>query len=106
MVLGRITHYAVDLVMASVVLAGVKRTTGFGCGDLLLEQSRLHKSEVRLIHRACHRRVSPQAVGLPEGTPTSIADSYLRVGERIFDYTCGLSYGSSYFTREGKSHNK
>lgn len=30
MVLGRLTHYGVDLVMVSVILAGVKRTSGFG----------------------------------------------------------------------------
>lgn len=29
MVLGRLTHYAVDLVLVSAVVAGVKRSTGF-----------------------------------------------------------------------------
>ena len=31
MALGRLTHYGIDLVMLSVILAGVKRTSGFGC---------------------------------------------------------------------------
>ena len=31
MALGRLAHYGIDLVMLSVILAGVKRTSGFGC---------------------------------------------------------------------------
>ncbi|KAK9900778.1 DUF1748-domain-containing protein [Cystobasidium minutum MCA 4210] len=80
MVVGRLTHYGIDLVMVSVILAGVKRTSGFG--------------------------LAPQNIGVPEGTPKNIADGYLKFGESIFDYACALSYGSSYFEREGKSMTK
>ena len=30
MVLGRLTHYALDAALVSTVLAGVKKSTGFG----------------------------------------------------------------------------
>lgn len=45
-------------------------------------------------------------MGIPEGTPQDVANRYLGVGERVFDYATGLSYGSAYFEREGKSHSK
>lgn len=53
-----------------------------------------------------HTRLSPTALSIPEGTPKSIADGYLRFGESVFDYVCGAAYASPYFVREGKEHSK
>lgn len=55
--------------------------------------------------RGCNIAISlaPQNIGIPEGTPKNIADGYLKFGESIFDYACAMSYGSSYFEREGKT---
>ncbi|SCV73746.1 BQ2448_6176 [Microbotryum intermedium] len=72
MVLGRLAHYAFDVVLLSTVAAGVKRSTGF--------------------------QVSTQ--GLPDGPVQQTAETILGVGERVFDYTAALSYSSAWFERE------
>jgi len=77
MVLGRVAHYAVDAVLISTILAGVKRTSGFG--------------------------VSTPALGLPEGSSQSIVNRYLGLGESIFDWACAASYTSKYFVRGASS---
>lgn len=38
-------------------------------------------------------------MGIPEGTATTAAESYLAIGERVFDYTTAMSYSSAYFKR-------
>ncbi|MBW0462729.1 hypothetical protein O181_002444 [Austropuccinia psidii MF-1] len=73
MVVGRITHYAIDLALFSTVLAGIKRNTGY----------------------------SVKVKELPEGAPQTIAVTYLNLGERIFDYISAYSHTSTYFQREG-----
>ncbi|KAI7933165.1 hypothetical protein MJO29_016986 [Puccinia striiformis f. sp. tritici] len=71
MVLGRITHYAVDLALISTVLAGVKRNTGY----------------------------SVKVQELPEGVPQTVATSYLKTGEKIFDSVSAFSLTTTYFHR-------
>lgn len=34
MVVGRLTHYGIDLVLISVILGGIKRSSGFGYAEL------------------------------------------------------------------------
>ncbi|KAM0751046.1 DUF1748-domain-containing protein [Meredithblackwellia eburnea MCA 4105] len=78
MVLGRLVHYAADVVLVSAVLAGVKRSSGF---QLSTEQ-------------------------LPEGAARTTADTILGFGERVFDYTAAVSYTSAYFERAPTAHKK
>ncbi|KAK4051677.1 hypothetical protein OIO90_004627 [Microbotryomycetes sp. JL221] len=78
MVLGRLTHYAVDVVLLATVCAGVKRSTGF--------------------------QVS--TVGIPEGPARTTADTVLGIGERLFDYTAAISYTSNWFEREPRAPPK
>ncbi|GAA93498.1 hypothetical protein E5Q_00140 [Mixia osmundae IAM 14324] len=78
--IGRLVHYGADAVLISCVLAGVKRTTGF--------------------------TLSPSACGIPEGTATGLVNSYLGVGEGLFDYACATSYRNGFFVREPKSSTK
>ncbi|ORY77212.1 hypothetical protein BCR35DRAFT_353185 [Leucosporidium creatinivorum] len=74
MVLGRLTHYAVDIVLVSAVVAGVKRSTGF----------------------------QVTTSGIPEGPARQTAETVLGVGEKVFDYTAAMSYTSGWFEREPK----
>ncbi|KAI5479927.1 hypothetical protein MNV49_002217 [Pseudohyphozyma bogoriensis] len=68
MVLGRLTHYAVDVVLVSTILAGVKRSSGF--------------------------QVSTTSI--PEGLARQAADTVLNVGESVFDYTAAAGTGVSH----------
>ncbi|GAA6021760.1 hypothetical protein JCM11491_007235 [Sporobolomyces phaffii] len=72
MVLGRLMHYTLDVVLVTTVLAGMKRQTGF--------------------------QVSTS--GLPEGPARQTADTFLGLGEKVFDVASGLSYTSGFFERE------
>ncbi|TFK49946.1 DUF1748-domain-containing protein [Heliocybe sulcata] len=74
MVLGRFFHYAVDAVFLSTVLAGVRRSSGF----------------------------RPDTTQVPEGTARSVADTYLGIGETIFDMIQGTVVNSEYFKRESR----
>ncbi|KAJ1307533.1 hypothetical protein OPQ81_001630 [Rhizoctonia solani] len=56
MALGRLVHYAVDVVLVSAVLAGVKKSTGY----------------------------TPQTNLITEPTLRSVADSVLGLGETVF----------------------
>ncbi|KAL8287265.1 hypothetical protein RQP46_003717 [Phenoliferia psychrophenolica] len=73
--LGRVFHYAADVVLVSAVLAGVKHSSGF----------------------------QVTTAGIPEGPARQTADTVLGIGEKIFDYTAALSYTSSYFERASPS---
>ncbi|KAG8845474.1 hypothetical protein FRB96_002492 [Tulasnella sp. 330] len=72
MVLGRLTHYAVDAVLLSTVLAGIKRSSGF---------------EVN-------------TASISDDSFRSIADKYLGVGESIFDFAQGYAVNSAYWKRK------
>ncbi|CUA76098.1 hypothetical protein RSOLAG22IIIB_02110 [Rhizoctonia solani] len=74
MVLGRLVHYAVDVVLVSTVLAGVKKSTGY----------------------------TPQTTMITEPTLKSVADSVLGVGETVFNVVQGNAVTSAYFKREGR----
>jgi len=72
MVLGRLTHYAVDAVLVSALLAGVRRSSGF------------------------------QLDTTPISDPTmrSVADKYFGIGETIFDFLQATAVNSSYWKRK------
>ncbi|EOR01977.1 hypothetical protein E3P77_00710 [Wallemia ichthyophaga] len=70
--LARLTHYGIDAVLLSTVLAGVKRSTGF----------------------------SPDIEKFTEEeTAKSIAKKYLGIGEFCYDGVTGYVVNSSYFKR-------
>ncbi|KAI4522133.1 hypothetical protein GGG16DRAFT_129093 [Schizophyllum commune] len=69
--LGKLVHYGVDAVLLSTVLAGIRRSSGF--------------------------TVNPTTV--PEGTPRSIFEKYLSVGESVFDMAQATVVNSPYFKR-------
>ncbi|KAF9523545.1 hypothetical protein CPB83DRAFT_862688 [Crepidotus variabilis] len=71
MVLGRLVHYTVDAVLLSTVLAGVKRSSGFG----------------------------PDAEKISDPTARSVAEKFLGVGDTIFDMIQATAVNSSYFKR-------
>ncbi|KAH9928754.1 uncharacterized protein B0H18DRAFT_832230, partial [Fomitopsis serialis] len=72
MALGRIFHYAVDAVLLSTVVAGVRRSAGF----------------------------RPDTEGIiPDPTMRSIADRYLGVGETIFDMIQATAVNSHFSRR-------
>ncbi|KAG8736512.1 hypothetical protein FRC10_009223 [Ceratobasidium sp. 414] len=73
MVIGRLTHYAVDLVLVSTVLAGVKKSTGY----------------------------TPQTSLITDPTLKSVADTFLGAGETVFNVVQGNAVTSAYFKREG-----
>ncbi|KAJ3480556.1 hypothetical protein NLI96_g8265 [Meripilus lineatus] len=71
MALGRLFHYAVDAVLVSTVLAGVRRSSGF----------------------------TPQTTGISDPTARSVVEKYLGIGESIFDMIQGTAVNSQYFRR-------
>ncbi|CAE6425515.1 unnamed protein product [Rhizoctonia solani] len=74
MAIGRLMHYAVDVVLVSTVLAGVKKSTGY----------------------------TPQTNLITEPTLKSVADSVLGLGETVFSVVQGNAVTSAYFKREGR----
>jgi len=71
MVLGRLTHYAIDAILLSTVLAGVKRSTSF-----VFDTDTISNSTIR-----------------------SITEQYLAVGETTFNALQGTVVTSPYFKR-------
>ncbi|TRM64881.1 hypothetical protein BD626DRAFT_490230 [Schizophyllum amplum] len=69
--LGRLVHYSVDAVLLSTVLAGIRRSSGF----------------------------TPNPAQIPEGTPRSLFERYLGVGETIFDMAQATAVNSQYFKK-------
>ena len=74
MAIGRLFHYAFDAVLVSSVLAGVKKSTGY----------------------------APQTSLITDPTLKSVADTFLGVGETVFNAVQGNAVVSSYFKREGR----
>ncbi|KAI0697973.1 DUF1748-domain-containing protein [Cytidiella melzeri] len=72
MVLGRLFHYAVDAVLLSTVLAGVKKSSGF----------------------------HPSTAAISDPTVRSVTDRYLGIGETIFDMIQATAVNSQYFKRD------
>jgi len=72
--LGRLVHYTFDAVLLSTVVAGVRRSSGF----------------------------EPQTALIPEATVRSVAESFLGVGETIFDIVQAAAVNSSYWRRSSK----
>ncbi|OCH83982.1 DUF1748-domain-containing protein [Obba rivulosa] len=72
--LGRVFHYAMDAVLISTVVAGVRRSTGF----------------------------TPQTERITDPTARSLAERYLGVGETIFDMIQGTAVNSEYFKRDAR----
>jgi len=74
MVLGRLLHYTLDAIMLSTVVAGIRRSSGF----------------------------EPQTALIPEQNIRSVAESFLGVGETIFDIAQATAVSSSYWRRGTK----
>ncbi|KAF9517022.1 hypothetical protein BS47DRAFT_1340347 [Hydnum rufescens UP504] len=72
--LGRLVHYTFDAVLVSTVVAGVRRSSGF----------------------------EPQTALIPEATVRSVAESFLGVGETVFDVIQATAVNSSYWRRSSK----
>ncbi|TFK70300.1 DUF1748-domain-containing protein [Pluteus cervinus] len=74
MVIGRLTHYALDVALLSTVLAGVRRTSG----------------------------LTPDTTLISDSTTRSVAERFLGFGETVFDLIQGTAVNSAYFKRETK----
>ncbi|EKM58398.1 uncharacterized protein PHACADRAFT_89364 [Phanerochaete carnosa HHB-10118-sp] len=74
MALGRLFHYAFDAALLSTVVAGVRRSSGFG----------------------------PRTESIPDDTMRSIADKYFGFGETVFDMLQATVVNSQYFKRDRK----
>ncbi|KII84433.1 hypothetical protein PLICRDRAFT_117876 [Plicaturopsis crispa FD-325 SS-3] len=72
--IGKLVHYTVDAVLLSTVVAGVRRSSGFG----------------------------PDSSAIPDATARSVANSFLGVGETIFDIIQSTAVNSPYFKREDR----
>ncbi|KAH8100135.1 DUF1748-domain-containing protein [Cristinia sonorae] len=71
---GRLFHYAADAVLLSTVVAGVRRSSGF----------------------------TPNTQNIGDDTLRGFADSYLKVGETVFDMIQGTVVNSQYFKRDSR----
>ncbi|KAJ1930745.1 hypothetical protein IWQ60_000029 [Tieghemiomyces parasiticus] len=69
---GRLVHYAADAVLISAVLAGIRRSTG-----LTFKQESIESKEIR-----------------------SGINTYLGIGERVFDFGASILASTSYFERK------
>lgn len=72
MVLGRLVHYAVDAVLLSTVLAGMKRSSGF----------------------------APDTLFISDPTARGAVESYLKIGDTVFDVLQATAINSTYWKRE------
>ncbi|KAA1467706.1 DUF1748-domain-containing protein [Dentipellis sp. KUC8613] len=70
--IGRLTHYAVDAVLVSTLLAGVRRSSGF----------------------------RPQTDSISDATTRSLVEQYLGIGEKVFDVAQATIVNSAYFKRD------
>ncbi|KAK0480290.1 hypothetical protein IW261DRAFT_1477165 [Armillaria novae-zelandiae] len=78
MALGRIVHYAVDAVLLSTVLAGVRRSSGF----------------------------TPNTSAIPEPTLRSVVDTFLSTGETVFDLIQMKSMNTEYFKKDSRTGSR
>ena len=69
--LGRLVHYGIDAIAVSTILAGVKRSTGF----------------------------APKTEEIPDSSFRSFTESYLGVGETVFNLIAGQAVSSDYFKK-------
>jgi len=74
MVLGRLAHYAIDALLLSAVVAGVKRSTGF----------------------------APDTEFITNPTIRSFTEQYLGFGETVFNAIQGTAVTSPYFKRSDR----
>ncbi|KAF9234621.1 DUF1748-domain-containing protein [Melanogaster broomeanus] len=74
MALGRIVHYATDVVLVSTILAGIRRSSGF--------------------------TVETNIISDP--TIRSVAERFLGVGETIFDMAQATAINSEYFKKDSR----
>ncbi|KZT07747.1 DUF1748-domain-containing protein [Laetiporus sulphureus 93-53] len=72
MVFGRVIHYAVDAVLLSTVVAGVRRSIG----------------------------ITPTTDMIEDQTIRNAAERYLGIGETVFDLIQGSAVNSKYFKRD------
>jgi hypothetical protein len=93
MVLGRVAHYAIDAILLSTVVAGVKRSTGFTCVSLSL-LLRLHAAENLLFFS-----FSLDTESISNTTVRSWTEQYLGFGETMFNTLQGAVVTSPYFKR-------
>ncbi|KAF9223544.1 DUF1748-domain-containing protein [Gyrodon lividus] len=74
MALGRIAHYAADVILVSTILAGIRRSSGF--------------------------TVETNVISDP--TIRSVAERFLGVGETIFDMAQASAINSDYFRKDSR----
>jgi len=74
MVVARVFHYAVDAVLLSTVIAGVRRSSGF----------------------------TPDAMAITDPTIRSVAERFLGIGESIFDMVQTTAVNSTYFRKDSR----
>lgn len=89
MALGRLLHYTFDAVLLSTVAAGVRKSTGFRSA------SPCTVSTTRTL-------LSPDVNALPEGIARSSAQSFLGVGESIFDMITATAMNSNWFRKDAR----
>ena len=92
MVLGRLAHYAIDALLLSTVVAGVKRSTGFTCVSYCLSITLSLTAEKRLFSSLDTEFISNPTV-------RSLTEQYLGVGESMFNTLQGAVVTSPYFKR-------
>ncbi len=97
MVLGRLAHYAIDAILLSTVVAGVKRSTGFTCVSLPYFYYVVRKPR-NLFSFLC----SPDTESISNPTVRLLTEQYLGFGETVFNTLQGAVVTSPYFKRGGR----
>lgn len=96
MVLGRLAHYAIDALLLSAVVAGVKRSTGFACVPFFsVVTTSAQLSPFSFLH-------SPDTEFITNPTIRSFTESYLGFGETVFNAIQGTVVTSPYFKRSDR----
>lgn len=92
---GRLVHYGVDAVLVSAVFAGVKQSTGYGC--VTSPKTHTHTTFLPFNLTFLPSSLSPEKIGLPEGSVNTFARQYLSIGEYAFKWACATSLTSGFF---------
>ena len=92
MVLGRIAHYAIDAILLSTVVAGVKRSSGFTCVLLPYYVRCPQPRNLSILFS-----LDTEAISNP--TVRSWTEQYLGFGETMFNTIQGAVVTNSYFKR-------
>jgi hypothetical protein len=95
MVLGRIAHYAIDAILLSTVVAGVKRSTGFTCVLLPYYVRCPQPKETSFLFLF----FSLDTESFSNPTARSWTENYLGFGETVFNTLQGAVVTSPYFKR-------